>query len=343
MVEQIQTLCRLPGPSGKEESVREAVRGFIAPYADEILEDGVGNLLVLKRGRRRTTAPVLVAAHMDEVGIIIRSIMPDGFLRFSFVGGIDQRVVIGKQVLIGENRIPGIIGLKPIHLTSKEERTRTPKVSDLYLDIGTETREEALKLVRPGDYGWFVPEPMILGGNLVCQKALDDRVGCGIMVTLLKENLPFDTWFAFTVQEEIGCRGAFGAAFRLRPAVTLLLEGTTAADAPPAEGAAVICRPGDGPVLPAYDGATAYDAELLAMLREAAEELQIPWQTKTKVAGGTDARAFQRAAGGCRVAAISAAIRYIHSPSSVGCTRDFVRMKQLVLRMLDKLEAEYAC
>jgi putative aminopeptidase FrvX len=340
MVETILTLCRLSGVSGWEDSVREYLIKEAEPYADEMRTDASGNLLIRKQGRKRAKREVMLAAHMDEVGILIKSVTQEGFLRFAFVGGVDQRVIIGKKVYVGENRIPGVIGLKPIHLTSAKERKTIPEVSQMYLDIGANTKEEALRWVRPGDFGVFAPEEIILGGNTVCCKALDDRVGCGILLTMLKEQLPFDTWFAFTVQEEIGCRGAFGAAFGLQPELAFIVEGTTAADAPPASGSEKVCIPGNGPVLPFADGATMYDRSLLQFLQKVAREEGIPWQTKMRIAGGTDARAIQRAGKGCKVAAVSAAIRYLHSPSSVGNIRDWELIKQLLSKALEKLEEQ---
>ncbi len=342
MLETIQTLCRIPGISGWEDAVREQIRRQAQQYADEILEDANGNLLVFKRGRSRPTKTVMLAAHMDEVGLVVKSATDDGFLKFGFAGGIDRRVVIGKKVFLGEKAIPAVVGLKPIHLTTKEERKTMPSEQDLYLDIGADSKEEALSMVQPGDFGVFEPQALMLGGGTLCQKALDDRVGCGIMLTMLQEDLPIDTWFAFTVQEEIGCRGAFGAAFRLRPEIAIVVEGTTAADAPPAKEQQKICAPGKGPVLVYMDGAACYDRQLYLLLQQVAQERSIPWQTKSKIAGGTDARAIQRTAAGCRVAAVSAAVRYIHSPSSVGSVQDFKHMKTLLMGALEKLEEQNA-
>lgn len=337
MIEMIKTLCRLSGPSGAEAPVRQYLFEQARPYADEIRQDAMGNLLVFKRGRVRPDQTILLAAHMDEVGVIVKSATEDGFLRFAFVGGVDRRVVIGKRVFLGQDRIPAVIGMKPIHLASSEERKKIPPLEELYLDIGASTRQEAEQLASPGTYGVFDDTVTELEGDLLSVKALDDRVGCGVMLALLKQPLPVDTWFAFTVCEEVGCRGAFGAAFGLKPDIALVLEGTTAADLPGVSGAKRMCEPGAGPVLPFMDGGTVYDRVLFEALRDLAEAHQIPWQTKRRIAGGTDAQAIQKVGSGCRVAAISAAIRYIHSPASVGCTRDFMQMKQLSELFLEKM------
>ena len=341
MIETIKTLCRLSGPSGAEEPVRQYLLQQARPHADEIRQDAMGNLLVFKRGRKRPTRTILLAAHLDEVGVIVKSATDDGFLRFAFVGGVDRRVVIGKRVFLGPERVSAVVGMKPIHLASAGERKKIPPLEQLYLDLGADSRAEAERLAAPGTYGVFDDTLTELDGDMLSVKALDDRVGCGVMLSLLQQELPVDTWFAFTVCEEVGCRGAFGAAFGLRPEIALILEGTTAADLPGVAGAKRVCVPGQGPVLPFMDGGTVYDRGLFEQLRALAEAHGIPWQTKRRIAGGTDAQAMQRAGSGCRVAAISAAIRYIHSPVSVGCQRDFVQMEQLARLFLEKMEVRH--
>lgn len=338
MIETIKTLCRLPGPSGWEDAVRDWIAAEAAPYADQMITDAQGSLLVFKKGRSTPKEPVLLAAHMDEVGVVIREIDDEGYLRFGFLGGVDRRVVIGKRVWIGKDRIPGLIGMKPIHLTTADERKTMPKLKDLYIDIGAADGDEARGLVQLGDYGVFDDRVLTLQNDMIRAKAIDDRVGCGILLTLLKEELPVDTWFAFTVQEEVGCRGAFGAAFRLQPGVAVVVEGTTAADGPASVGARKVCLPGHGPVVPFQDGGTIYDRGLFEQITRLADAHGIPWQTKTLLSGGTDAQAIQRTRAGCRVAAISAAVRYIHSPSCVGCTRDFEQMAALLRLLLADME-----
>lgn len=338
MLDTVKTLCALFGPSGCEDEVRNFIRKEAEPYADEIMEDAAGSLLVFKHGKKQPRRTVMLAAHMDEVGVIVNHISDDGFLGFDFVGGVDRRVVIGKKVYLGDSRIPGIIGMKPIHLTTKEERETVPKINKLYIDIGAESKEQAEELAPIGTYGCFGGECTELAGGYVRMKAIDDRVGCAILLETLKKDLPIDTWFAFTVQEEVGCRGAFGASFRVKPQIALVVEGTTAADSPQSEGAARVCMPGQGPVIPFMDGGAIYDRQMFCFLRDLAEEKGIKWQTKTRIAGGTDAQAIQKSNGGCKVGAISAAVRYIHSPSSVGNVHDFEAMQTLVEAFLEKME-----
>lgn len=271
----------------------------------------------------------MLAAHMDEVGLMIHTITEDGYLKFSTVGGIDRRVLIGKRVLVGEKKLPGVIGLKAYHLTDAKEEKSVPKLREFYIDIGAKDGEEAKAYVSPGDTAVFDTDVLEFGNGFLKAKAIDDRVGCAIMVELLKEPLPMDCTFAFTVQEEVGTRGAFGAAFSVTPDIALVLEGTTAADLPATAEYQRVCAPRKGPVVPYMDGGTIYDRELFELLRSLAEENDLPWQTKEYISGGTDAGAIQRSKEGVRVAAISAAVRYLHTPSSVASLEDCRNMLTL--------------
>lgn len=337
MVELLKTLCSLDGVSGNEDRVREFIARQVKPYADSIRTDALGNLIVFKKGRKAAGNKLLLAAHMDEVGIIITHILDNGFLKFDLVGGIDRRVAIGKAVLIGPNRVPGIIGLKAIHLVSREERKKAPKTDVLYIDIGAKDKKAAMEMVSLGDYASFISEPETFGNGLFKAKAIDDRVGCAVMLELLREDLPLDVTFAFTAQEEVGTRGAFAAAFSTTPEVALVLEATTAADLPDVDPAKRVCALGKGPVVSYMDGGTVYDRVLFETLRGLAVDNQIPWQTKEYIAGGNDARTIQRTKTGVRVAAISAAVRYLHAPASIGSVADFENMLKLTRLFLGKM------
>ena len=329
MLELLKQLCLLNGVSGDEGEVRAFLRAQAEPYADSIRTDALGNLIVFKQGAKATGNRLLLAAHMDEVGLIITHVTDDGFLKFGFVGGVDRRIAIGKPVVLGPDRVQGIISLKAIHLTDKAELKKVPKTDSLYIDIGAGSREEALKKVPLGTYGSFVSQPEEFGDGFFKARAIDDRIGCAIMLELLKEELPLDVTFAFTAQEEVGTRGAFGAAFSVTPQVALVLETTTAADLPGVDSHRRVCAPGKGPVISYMDGSTIYDRGLFEDLRRLAEDNGIPWQTKEYIAGGNDARTIQRTKQGVRVAAMSAATRYLHAPSSVASVADFKNMLEL--------------
>lgn len=329
MLNTLKELCALSGVSSWEDETRVFIRAQAEPYADSIRTDAMGNLIVFKKGRKATGDRLLLSAHMDEVGLMITRVEDDGTLRFDSVGGIDRRVLMGKWVYVGSHRIPAVIGSKPIHLTTKEERRSVPKMTELYLDMGAENREAAEKLVELGDVAVFDPECVEFGSGLLKAKAIDDRVGCAVMLELLKEELPMDCTFAFSTQEEVGTRGAFAYAFSVHPEIALVVEGTTASDIPSTPEHMKVCAPGLGPVIPFMDGGTIYDRGLFELLRRLAEENKIPWQTKHRVAGGTDARTIQRSREGVRAAGLAVAVRNIHSPSSVASIEDCENMLKL--------------
>ena len=229
MLDTIKTLCYLSGVSGSEDEVRDYILERVMPWADKIETDPMGNLLVFKKGARTPDQTVMLAAHMDEVGLIITDVTADGYLKFACVGGIDRRVLVGKRVAIGDNSIPGVIGIKAFHLVKPGEEKEVPKLDQFYIDIGAEDREEALSIIHLGDVAVFDDTVVEFGDGFLKAKALDDRVGCACLIKLIERDLPVDTWFAFTTQEEVGTRGAITAAYRLQPDIALIVEGTTAA------------------------------------------------------------------------------------------------------------------
>ena len=338
MLELIKTLCALPGPSGCEDAVRDFIRAQAEPYADKVETDPMGNLFIYRAGKKHLPKPVMLCAHMDEVGLIVKKITEDGMLKFGFVGGVDPRVVIGRTVRFGETR--GVVGIKAVHLSTASERKTAPKTKDLYIDIGATSKKAAEAKVSLGDYGVFDSEIVEFGDGLLKAKALDDRLGCAVLLTLLREEPPVDTWFVFTAQEEVGTRGAATAAFRLEPDFCLVVEGTTAADLAEVPEAQQVCALRRGAVIPFMDRGTIYDRELFELLRDAAEERGIPWQTKQMVAGGTDAGRIHKSGAGVRTAGLAAPLRYIHSPSSVAAISDLACVLELARAFLELIGKE---
>jgi endoglucanase len=340
MLETVKTLCSLAGPSGWEDDVRDYILTKVLDKADSIDTDALGNLIVFKKGSKVPARKVMVCAHMDEVGLIVTSIEDDGYLRFDFLGGIDRRVIIGKRVFIGKSRVPGVIGIKAYHLVDKDEEKNVPKREDMYIDIGAKDADDAKKLVALGDFAVFDSDCMEFGDGFLKAKALDDRVGCAAMLKLIESDLPCDCSFVFTVQEEVGTRGAKVAANTVLPACAIILEGTTASDLPDVPESKIICRLGSGLVVPFMDKGTLYSRPLYKTVTETAEKNGIAWQTKTMIAGGTDASAVQRSGIGVDTIAISVPLRNIHSPSSIAKISDFEEMPRLAKLVLDALAAE---
>lgn len=316
MLNYLKELCALDGVSGWEDDVREYIKEKAAPHATELFSDTMGNLFVFKKGKKAREKSLMVCAHMDEIGLIIRDVDEKGYLKFSFVGGVDRRVAIGKRVSVGQRKIPGVIGVKAVHLTTKDERKKVPKCEDLFIDIGAASKDEALTLICPGDRAVFASDFLELGANIKA-RALDDRIGCAVMLKLLEDELEYDTHFVFTVQEEVGLRGATVAASRINPDYALVIEGTTAADLPDIEGADRICTLSGGAVIGMMDRSTIYDRDMAKTLKSIANANAIPWQQKTVIAGGTDAGIIHKSGMGVPTASISAPVRYIHSPACV--------------------------
>lgn len=336
MVELLKELCLLNGTSGDEKKVRDFICDRISGKC-EFEIDNLGNVIAFKKGKNRPKNKVLVSAHMDEVGMIVRYINDDGTLKISPVGGIDPRVVFGRRVAIGDNNIIGVIGGQAVHNVSADNRKKAVKFEQMNVDIGCSTKEEAEKLVQLGDSVCFESEFFEFGENKIKGKAIDDRAGCAIMIEMIDGELEYDTWFTFVVQEEIGLRGSTVAAYTVNPDYALVLETTTAADVPSAGADKKVCKLGNGPVISFMDRHTIYDKELYKMAFDAAKENCIPCQTKTMVAGGNDAGAIHVSRGGVRTAAISLPCRYLHSPSCVIDKEDYFNSYKLAKLLLDRI------
>ncbi|MDR2664654.1 MAG: M42 family peptidase [Oscillospiraceae bacterium] len=336
MLDTLKTLCGASGVSGDEGEVRDEIRRRAGALADGISQDALGNLIVTKRGARRAASKLMLCAHMDEVGVIVTHITDDGFLKFAFSGGVDRRVALGKRVFFGKRRVPGIVGVKPYHMLDGAERGKVPQLGSLCIDIGARSRGEAEKLVSLGDTGAFDARVFEFGDGYIKAKAIDDRFGCAVMLKLL-EDTPVDCTFVFTVQEEVGARGAATAAFAVQPEIALVLEATTAADLPGVPEGGRVCSLGGGAVCPFMDGGAIYDRELWALIKGIALRGGIPWQTKTYVSGGTDAQAVSRAGRGARVAALAAPVRNLHSPACVAKISDMEAVLTLARAFLEEM------
>ncbi|NMA25272.1 MAG: M42 family metallopeptidase [Clostridiales bacterium] len=341
MLETIKALCARRGVSGDEGPVRDYIKSCAAPFADDMTTDAAGNLIVFKKGKKTPARKVMLCAHMDEVGVIITGVTDDGYLKFESVGSIDRRVLIGKTVKVGKGDVFGVIGIMAYHLVKKDEREKIPALSDMYIDIGANKKEDALRRVSPGDTGTFNSAFVEFGNGFLSARALDDRVGCAVLMKLIKSELPVDCTFAFTVQEEVGTRGAAVASFRVTPDIALIIESTTAADLPSVPPSKKVCSVGKGAVIPFMDNAAIYDKELYRMLTSLADKNDIPWQTKSYISGGTDAGAIQRSRGGVMTAGIAAPVRNLHSPSNVACMNDIEAVYRLAGLFINEIGEKY--
>lgn len=331
MNKTLRELCELNGASGDESRVRDFICSNI--NADEAFTDNLGNLIAFKKGRRTPKNKIMLAAHMDEVGLMITYADDDGFLRFGAVGGINPAVLLGRGFRL-ESGAYAVCSTKAVHQQSKDERKKIPEISELYLDIGASSREEAEKTAPLGSYAYFDADYFEFGDGFLKGKALDDRAGCLIMMDMINGDPEYDAWYAFTVQEEIGTRGASAAAFTVAPDIAIVLETTTACDISGVSGEKRVCELGKGAVVSYMDNGTLYDRDLYSLAMKTAAESGIPVQTKTLIAGGNDSRAIHSSRSGVRTCAISVPCRYLHSPSCVIKTSDFEAVGMLAEKML---------
>ncbi|MGC8827874.1 MAG: M42 family metallopeptidase [Anaerolineae bacterium] len=341
----LQRLSDAFGVSGCEEEVRSILAEAVRPHVDELRTDSMGNLIAIKRARAGISRPlrVMLAAHMDEVGLMITHIEKDGLLRFQPVGGIDPRLLPAKQVRIGRERVPGIIGVKPIHLLKPEERERVVPVEQLYIDIGAVSKEAAEKRVKVGDYAVFATRFGHHGlegeSRLVRGKAFDDRAGCAVLAAVLEgEPYPVEVAGVFTVQEEVGLRGARVAAYALEPDVAIALEGTICDDLPKEKDQSPVTRVGKGPAITIADRSVVADRRLVQLLVDTAEKQGLPYQFKEPALGGTDAGAIHLTRAGVPSAALAVPSRYIHGPASVLSLDDLEHTVALVRAVLPRLQ-----
>lgn len=352
----LEQLSNAVGVSGDEGEIRKLLIEAAKPLAAEWRVDTMGNLFITRRARPHTERPlrVMVTAHMDEVGFMISKITDSGRLKFRPIGSFDRRILLGKPVSVGKERVPGVIGLKPSHLLQRGEYDRVGSVDSMYIDIGA-TGKNGTGSVAAGDFATFATTYGPLGGidqggnreGRVKGKAFDNRAGCAILLELLNEDYPVELVAVFTVQEEIGLRGARVAGYAANPDVAFVLECTAADDLPPIEpdeddetddkAPQGIPRLGQGPALTVMDRSFIADRRLVDLLIETAEINDIPYQFKRPGIGGTDAGAVHLAREGVPAAVVSVPARYIHAPASVLDLADFWRTIRLMRATLTNL------
>ena len=334
-INQIKELTDLSGISGNEHDVRDYIIEKIKGKC-EYRVDALGNILAFKKGKKTANKKIMFSAHMDEVGFIITYIEDGGLLRFTTVGGIDSRVVIGKVVDI--NGLFGVIGTKAVHMQTEDEREKPMKIDKLFIDIGAISKEQAEEKVSLGDPVTFHSSFFEFGSSKIKAKALDDRIGCYILMEMIHRELAYDTHFAFTVNEETGIQGGGPAGYSIAPDISVVIEATTAADIPDVDPHKTVCEQGKGGVLSFMDRKTVYDAELYKFALGVAKKHEIPCQTKAGVYGGNEAGCIQDSRGGVKVIGLSLPCRYLHSPSCVLDKADIENTMKLTFALSEELQ-----
>jgi len=320
-VRLLETLCGAGGISGQEGEVRKIIKAELAGHADDLRIDALGNILVTKAGKGRGgRLRVMVAAHMDEVGLIVTGDDKDGIFRFDVVGGLSASQLVGKTVVVGKDRLPGVIGFKPVHLTTASERSNSVSIDSLRIDTGGAGNGK----VKPGDQATFSPNFTQLGtgaARALRSKAMDDRIGVATLIELVKDPPPnIDLLAAFTTQEEIGLRGALVAANAFNPDMAIALDCTPAYDLPHWDGeenARYNARLGLGPAIYVSDKGTLSDPRLIRHFSTVAEAHGIPYQVRQPGGGGTDAGAIHKSRAGVPSISLSVPGRYLHTAASI--------------------------
>ncbi len=333
----LEKLCNAVAVSGAEGEVRNIVLEQVRPLADEVVVDALGNVLVTKRARgakRRGPLRVMLDAHMDEVGFMLVADDGEGLFQFEIIGGIDARSLAGKQVVIGREHTPGVIGAKPIHLTTADERKHTISAEALRVDLGPGGK------AKVGERGTFAPNFRRLGPS-VMSKAIDNRFGVGILIELIKSSpANIDLLAAFTVQEEIGLRGAKVAAHYFHPDLAIVVDSTPANDLPmqdEGENTFYNTKLGSGPAIYVANFSTLDDPRLVRFTAGTAQQAGIPFQFRQPGGGGTDAGAIQRAVEGVPVVSVSVPHRYTHTAMSVARLEDWRNTLALLRAALKRL------
>lgn len=325
----IRELSDLLGVSSQEDEIREFIKEKVRSEVQETIEDAYGNMIC--RVGEPATPRIMLAAHMDEVGFMVTGIGKNGLLRFKPIG-LGVHTLLGKPVIIGRKRVPGVIGCKPIHLAQEEELKKLPEPKTLFIDIGASTREEAEKSVAIGDCGTF-DTAFRSDGDILFGKAFDNRIGCYMLMELIRQHR-LAAYYAFTVQEEMGLRGARIVGHRVSPDVALAVDTTGSAEWPSDKDVSRTPRIGAGPVLTVADLSIICDRKLVAVLEQTAKSNGIPYQFKKPGIGGTDAGQIHLAKSGVPTAVVSVCARYIHSPMSIisaGDIRACIRLLSLAL------------
>jgi putative aminopeptidase FrvX len=338
----LNQVCTTPGAPGFEQKIRELVLKEIKPLVDEVQLDNMGNVYAIKKGKD-SSKRVMIGAHMDEIGFIVTHIDENGFIRFHTLGGFDPKTLTAQRVLIhGKKDIIGVMAAKPIHVMSPEERNKITKTSDFFIDTGL-SKKEVEKWIKIGD-PITRERSFIEMGNCVNCKSLDNRLAVYILIETLRKlknikNIPYDIYGVFTVQEEVGIRGANVAAMRINPDFGFGLDTTIAYDLPGAAPHEKITSLGQGTAIKIMDASTICDYRMVDYMKKTAEKYKIKWQPEILTAGGTDTAGIQRMTeGGSIAGAISIPTRHLHQVIEMADKNDIKNSIELLKNCLCDLD-----
>ncbi len=336
----LKKICETSGAPGYEKEIRNLVINEIKDHVDEIEIDNLGNVFAIKKAQKQTDTKVMVAAHMDEIGFIVTHFDDNGFVRFHTLGGFDPKTLTAQRVKIhGKKIIPGVMGTKPVHVMTPEERNKMPKSTDYFIDTGM-NGEELKQHIKIGDPITWERELVEMGDCVNC-KSIDNRVSVFILVEALKmlKNPAFDVYGVFTVQEEVGLRGANVSAHQINPDFGIALDTTIAYDVPGAQDHEKITSLGKGAAIKIMDSSAICDYRMIEYLKQTAEMNNITWQPEILPAGGTDTAGIQRMGkNGAISGAISVPTRHLHQVIEMANKNDIKNCTSLLVKALENLD-----
>jgi len=323
----IQKLVETPSPSGYEAKIREVVRAEIAPHVDEIRVDALGSLIARKGQKSPDGLKIMLAAHIDEIGLIVTHVDENGFVSFSPIGGVRPLNCVGGRVLF-LNGQAGVIFNEPL-----DDPLKIPTFEQLYIDLGCSSRKDCP--VRVGDMAVF-DRPFTDLGNRLVSKAMDDRIGAAVLIEALRQlkSSPHELYFVFSVQEEVGVRGATTAAFGIDPDLGLAADVTGTGDTPRRTSRRMAVSLGEGPAIKVRDGGMLADPRVVGWMVKTAEKAHLPYQLEILEGGSTDARAIQLTRAGVPAGCLSIPCRYVHSPSEMVDFRDVENAVSLLVELI---------
>ena len=323
----IQKLVETHGPSGYEAEIRSVVREMVEPYADTLKVDALGNLIVSKGKGTTDGIKIMLAAHIDEIGVMVTQVDENGFIRFTTLGGVRAYTCVGGRVRF-LNGASGVINMEPL-----DDMSKMPTIEQLYIDLGYSSNQDAS--VRIGDVGTFDRPFLDLGGRLVA-KSMDDRIGAAVLIETLSQikDTPHQLYFVFSTQEEVGVRGATTAAFGIDPDLGLAVDVTGTGDTPRRNKVRMAVSLGKGPAIKVRDGGMLADRRVVDWMVRGAEKLGMPYQMEILEGGSTDARAMQLTRAGIPAGCLSIPCRYVHSPSEMVDFEDVQNAVRLLVELV---------
>ena len=339
----LKEICETPGAPGFEQRIREVVIREVTPLVDKLKVDNMGNVYAIKKGKSKGAKKIMAASHMDEIGFIVTHIDDRGFVRFHTLGGFDPKTLTAQRVIIhGKKDVIGVMSSKPIHVMTPEERTKMPKSTDYFIDLGL-SKEEVEELIEIGN-PITRERGLIEMGECVNCKSLDNRLAVYILIEALRnlkdQEIDFDFYGVFTVQEEVGIRGASVAALKVQPDFGIGIDTTIAFDLPGAQEHEYVTELGKGTAIKIMDSATICDYRMVAFMKETAAKNDIRYQTEILTAGGTDTAGLQRmSAGGSIAGAVSIPTRHLHQVIEMAHKNDIVGSIDLLTAMVKEIPA----